>query len=71
MMKLSKEYLKVGGRLYVGFGPLFNSPYGDHRRTRLILPWLHTLLPEPLIVKYLHLIGKDHLRSIHDLGLNT
>jgi len=70
MMKLSKEYLKVGGRLYVGFGPLFNSPNGDHGRARLILPWLHTLLPEPLIVKYLNLIGKNHIHSIHDLGLN-
>jgi 2-polyprenyl-3-methyl-5-hydroxy-6-metoxy-1,4-benzoquinol methylase len=65
------ERLTPGGRLYVGFGPLYNGPYGDHRRTRLLLPWAHTLVPEHLIVKYLHLLGRTEINSIHDLGLNA
>jgi len=36
--------LKPGGLLYVGFGPLYNSPLGDHRLMGFGLPWFHLLL---------------------------
>lgn len=42
--------LKIGGRAYIGFGPLFHSPYGDHGWMRKHLPfknlpWSHIYLP--------------------------
>jgi ubiquinone/menaquinone biosynthesis C-methylase UbiE len=77
-----KRRLKAGGRLYAGFGPLYQSPYGDHDR-RLVgfrpwgflgkalakIPWGH-LVMEPLIIKMQgkHL-GKN-INSIYELGLN-
>jgi 2-polyprenyl-3-methyl-5-hydroxy-6-metoxy-1,4-benzoquinol methylase len=43
--------LKQGGRILIGFGPLYNSPYGDHKRTKSIIPWGHLLRSEESIVK--------------------
>lgn len=63
--------LKSGGRIYVGFGPLYNSPFGDHRRTGLPkLPWAHVVVPERQIVRRLRAQGRTDVNSIHDLGLN-
>jgi SAM-dependent methyltransferase len=36
--------LRPGGRLYAGFGPLYRSPFGDHRLLRLWVPWAHLVL---------------------------
>jgi hypothetical protein len=30
--------LKVGGRAYIGFGPLYHGPYGDHGWIREAIP---------------------------------
>jgi SAM-dependent methyltransferase len=64
------QLLKPGGRLLVGFSPLFHSPFGDHGRLAPRLPWLPALLPERLV---LHLASKRHgtpIRSMADVGLN-
>ena len=34
-----KKRLKVGGKAYIGFGPLYHSPYGDHEWMRAVLPF--------------------------------
>ena len=39
--------LKPGGYLAPGFSPLFFSPFGDHARYELSVPWAH-VLPERL-----------------------
>lgn len=64
--------LKPGGRLYVGFGPLYHSPFGGHRRMRMFLPWLHLLLPERAILAWVRLWqGRDfQARSVREMGLN-
>ena len=36
--------LRPEGRVYVGFGPLYRSPFGDHGLLGLRLPWLHLLV---------------------------
>jgi SAM-dependent methyltransferase len=62
--------LKPGGRLLVGFSPLFYSPFGDHGRLAPPLPWLPALLPERLV---LSLASRRHgvpIRTMADVGLN-
>lgn len=40
--------LRPAGRMYVGFGPLYRSPFGDHGLLGLRLPWAHLLVaPTP------------------------
>ena len=40
--------LRADGRLYLGFGPLYRSPFGDHGLLGLRLPWAHLLVaPTP------------------------
>lgn len=64
------EVLKPGGLLFAGFGPLYNSPYGDHKATNAKLPWFHLILPERFLLKRLNKKRNINLKSITDLGLN-
>jgi SAM-dependent methyltransferase len=41
-----KKKLRSGGKMYIGFGPLYNSPYGDHRGTKNLMPWGHLIFSE-------------------------
>jgi SAM-dependent methyltransferase len=67
-----KKRLKPGGRLYVGFSPLYNSPIGDHRLLGTKVPWGHILFSEQkLIDKYNKgREQKDRIESVYDLGMN-
>lgn len=69
-MEEIKKHLKVGGRFYAGFGPLYNTPYGDHRRTKMVIPWGHLIVPEKIIIYKLNMNSKTKTNSIYDLGLN-
>ena len=42
--------LAPGGRLAIGFGPLWKSPYGGHITYMTRLPWAHLLFPERVIL---------------------
>jgi SAM-dependent methyltransferase len=69
-----KKRLKLGGRVYTGFGPLWNSPFGDHRRTKILVPWGpwgHTLFTERFLVNWHNRFDPKKVTSIHDLGLNA
>jgi len=65
-----KRCLKPGGRLFTGFGPLWNSPYGDHRMTHSILPWFHLLKSEDTIIRGMSKRRKREVVSIDELGMN-
>ena len=65
-----KNKLKIGGRLITGFGPLYNSPWGDHRRLKHKLPWSHVILPERYFINKLNKSRIDKISNIYDLGLN-
>jgi SAM-dependent methyltransferase len=54
--------LRSGGRLYSSFGPLWKSPFGDHRRfhramekyngikiPQVLVPWMHLVVPESIL----------------------
>lgn len=47
MLKTIARLLKPGGKLYSGFGPLYNSFDGDHKLITRI-PWGHLLMPEKM-----------------------
>lgn len=64
------EILKPGGKVFLGFGPLFNFYNGDHGRTNLKVPWLHALLPERYIVNKYNKNSLNKITKIEDLGLN-
>lgn len=62
--------LKPGGCLYAGFSPLYYSPFGDHDRTGLAVPWAHAVLPPRITVAWARWRLKEDFRSLLDLGLN-
>ena len=69
---LKKMYalLHVGGRAYVGFGPLYNFYNGDHGRTGMILPWMHLIVSEKLIINRINKKKNIKINRIQDLGLS-
>jgi SAM-dependent methyltransferase len=62
--------LRPGGKLLVGFSPLFHSPFGDHGRLWPRLPWLPALLPERFVLAMASRRQGRRLRSMADVGLN-
>lgn len=45
-----EQYLKPGGEIAIGFGPLWKSPWGGHIEFMTRLPWAHLLFPERVIL---------------------
>jgi len=69
MLQTLHRALKPGGQIWAGFSPLYYSPWGDHGRTGLRVPWAHTL-PLPLVLALASRIKGHHISSLDDLGLN-
>ncbi|MBN1164990.1 MAG: class I SAM-dependent methyltransferase [Candidatus Krumholzibacteriota bacterium] len=70
MLREMKKRLKPGGKIYVGFGPLYNSYRGDHKRTGAIIPWGHLLIPERILLSRLSKKRGHKIDSVRELGLN-
>ncbi len=70
VLKRFHDLLSENGRAYIGFGPLYNAYNGDHGRTQLNIPWLHTILPEKLIIKRYNKNNQTPIEKIEDLGLS-
>ena len=70
VLKRFHDLLSENGRAYIGFGPLYNAYNGDHGRTQLNIPWLHTILPEKLIIKRYNKNNHSQIEKIEDLGLS-
>lgn len=63
--------LKPGGKLIVGFSPLYYSPFGDHGRLRLPRgTWLHAFLPDRWLLRWVSAKEGRRIGKIIDLGLN-
>lgn len=62
--------LAPGGILAAGFGPLYYSPFGDHGRFGLGLPWLHAVIPEAILGAVASQRERRPIRGASDLGLN-
>lgn len=65
-----RRLLRPGGRLVVGFSPLFYSPFGDHGRVGIALPWVPALLPERLALAVASRRAGHCVNSFSELGLN-
>jgi len=64
------EILEKGGKVYAGFGPLYNFYNGDHGRTQLKLPWMHVILPDKFIIERYNKKNEIKISKIEDLGLS-
>lgn len=62
--------LRPGGLLLAGFGPLYNSPRGDHGGAEVRLPWGHLIYDETRLVGRLNQRHDRSLTSLLDLGMN-
>ena len=63
-----KRCLKPGGKIYAGYGPLYNSPDGPHGHYG-ILPWGHVFLPERLLVAMVNRGRDEKVNHLSDLNL--
>jgi SAM-dependent methyltransferase len=61
--------LKPGGKLILGTGPLYYSPFGDHDLIGHRIPWL-TALPEKPLFRFAAWKTGMHWRNAGDAGLN-
>ena len=73
--------LRNGGRAYIGFGPLYESPVGDHTWIRsalpmgdkFLLPWGHVIFPEKWLFRRMERVYQRPVRNTVDwpfLSLN-
>ena len=62
--------LLPGGRIWAGFSPLYYSPWGDHRRTGLHLPWAHAVLPKRVVHRAASRKTGRPISDLSDVGLN-
>ncbi|EUA11418.1 methyltransferase domain protein [Mycobacterium kansasii 732] len=67
---LDKHLVRPDGILYVGFSPLYYSPYGDHGRTGLKVPWAHAVLPKRVVYAAAARHNGHPVSSLLDIGLN-
>ena len=66
-----RRRLRPGGRAYIGFGPLYESPVGDHTWIRsalplgdkFLLPWGHVLFPEKYLFRRMERVYKKPVKS--------
>lgn len=65
-----RQRLQPGGELWVGFSPLYYSPWGDHRRAGLGLPWAHALLPRRVVHWAARRKTGRPISHLCDIGLN-
>lgn len=70
VLKKMHELLNIGGKVYVGFGPLYNFYNGDHGRTEMYLPWFHLLFSEKFIINRINKKNDLQINRIQDLGLS-
>lgn len=67
---LGGQLARPHGLLYVGFSPLYYSPFGDHGRTGLKVPWAHVILPRRAVYAAAARHNGHPVASLMDIGLN-
>ena len=65
-----REHLAPGGRAFLGFGPLYRSPFGDHGWAQAMVPWGHLFLPEKFLLNRIQKRTGEKLGSLTELELN-
>jgi SAM-dependent methyltransferase len=67
---LGERLARPGGLIYAGFSPLYYSPYGDHGRTGLKIPWAHAVLPRRAVYVAAARHNDHPVTTLLDIGLN-
>jgi ubiquinone/menaquinone biosynthesis C-methylase UbiE len=49
MLRNAFKVLKKGGNLFLSFGPLYMSPFGQHAYRSITVPYCHLLFPGPVL----------------------
>lgn len=63
--------LKRDGQLYVGLGPLWRSPFGDHGLLNCFIPWGHLFSNKSNIIDKVNKTSSHNKKKlINDLNLN-
>lgn len=65
VLKEAIRVAKPGGYIYVEFGPLYYSPYGEHAYHLIPIPYCHVLFDKPQLNAYLEAAGKDLIDFDH------
>ena len=67
---LGERLVRPDGLIYAGFSPLYYSPFGDHGRTGLKVPWAHAALPKRWVYAAAARHNGHPVGSLLDVGLN-
>jgi SAM-dependent methyltransferase len=64
--------LRSGGRAYLGFSPLYHSPFGDHGELRagMRLPWLHLLAGRKRVIAAFNKANDEQAKTLPECGYN-
>lgn len=68
-LRLLAARVERDGAVWIGFSPLFYSPWGDHRRLHLVVPWLH-VLPWRVVARVASRRRGKPVHDLTDVGLN-
>ncbi len=70
VLKSMDQLLKPKGKIFSGFGPLYNFFNGDHGRVFPLIPWSHLIFPKSFLIRRINRNQKKTINSITQLGLN-
>jgi SAM-dependent methyltransferase len=64
--------LVPGGRAYIGFSPLYHSPFGDHGELRapVRMPWAHLLAGEKQVIASYNRANRETVTTLAECGFN-
>jgi SAM-dependent methyltransferase len=62
--------LRPGGRLVLGFSPLYFSPFGDHGELGVRFPWAHLIAGEQRVLAGFNRTNRSAYESLPSAGFN-
>jgi SAM-dependent methyltransferase len=68
-----RRLLRPGGRAYIGFSPMYHSPFGDHGelRARVRLPWLHLIAGRKRVIAAYNKANGENVTTLIECGFNA
>ena len=72
MLESFQRLLRPGGRAYLGFSPLYHSPFGDHGELRapVRLPWLHLVAGRRRVIASFNKANGQAAATLPECGYN-
>ena len=68
VLENSLRVLKPGGSLFLAFGPLYGSPFGQHAYRSISVPYCHLLFPQELLNDFASSQGRNPIHFGHVNG---